>query len=247
MEAIQKINDQLNIEERSETEVEVDSQVEVIPIQVGNLNFQIEADKLEAIFARSRNGEGSVEELLADHFVHNVTEIIEERKEEMRKESDNNPTMLEMAFIQKLRSKVIKDKVPLVNSKGVSFAAAPGGEPVMETEECIDKEKGKQGMKMETVGGSNVASVMVESDRGQLLGDICKVGLMEIKYSRCLTSVNCLACCLANRAEGDNVVWRGGALPHGFQRLMDLEGVWFGCWADDGGLFDGFTLRLEQH
>nr|GMC91813.1 hypothetical protein Iba_chr05aCG5090 [Ipomoea batatas] len=72
LDTVRRINEYLETGDHMETEIEEDSQAGVIPIQIGTLNFQIEADKLEGIFMRAQNNEGSVEELLADHFVRNV-------------------------------------------------------------------------------------------------------------------------------------------------------------------------------
>nr|GMD77069.1 uncharacterized protein LOC109173561 [Ipomoea batatas] len=67
--------------------------------------------------------------------------------------------------------------------------------------------------------------IIFESNDAQWLDMVLNPVKGEVKCSKCSAKVNCLANCLANRAEGENVVWRGGALPHGFQRLMELEGI----------------------
>nr|GMD08582.1 hypothetical protein Iba_chr06cCG18070 [Ipomoea batatas] len=156
LEAIRKINAQLEIGERSETEVELESQSSVVPIQIGNLNFQIETCKLDEMIARSRNNGGSVEELLADYFVSKVANIIEGKEVETDKELDHNVAKLEMAFKEKLIAKVKTEKESLINPKGVSFAAAPGNASEARGNQS-ENEKGKDKEKQETP--SNVASV----------------------------------------------------------------------------------------
>lgn len=158
LEAVRCIKEKLEQGEQSETEMEEESQSNVVPIKVGNLNFQIEAEKLEAIFNRSKNNEGSVEELLADHFVRNVSEIIEGRIEEMRREAEQNPSKLEEAFREKLKAKVKSEGETQMKNKEVSFA--PENEP--EDKSGKNKEKEKEAHKKVEIKEelpTNVASV----------------------------------------------------------------------------------------
>nr|GME18764.1 uncharacterized protein LOC109173561 [Ipomoea batatas]GME18765.1 uncharacterized protein LOC109173561 [Ipomoea batatas] len=64
----------------------------------------------------------------------------------------------------------------------------------------------------------------------------------EVKCSVCTARVNCLARCLANRAEGEDVIWIGGALPRGFQNLVALEADGLMMKVSSAGTF----LRLLQ-
>lgn len=67
--------------------------------------------------------------------------------------------------------------------------------------------------------------VMFEFDNNQWLSMVPNPERGEVKCSVCTARVNCLARCLANRAEGEDVIWIGGALPRGFQNLVALEGI----------------------
>nr|GLL26889.1 uncharacterized protein LOC109173561 [Ipomoea trifida] len=277
LDTVRRINEYLETGDHMETEIEEDSQAGVIPIQIGTLNFQIEADKLEGIFMRAQNNEGSVEELLADHFVRNVAEIIEGSKEKESAEND-----LEAAFREKLRAKVKAEGVPMNQSKGVSFATGPGNEADEEKKGMRSNVASVSGTKQDPevvpmkTGGTmankqpvcenakqkidnvpkgpmvrdiwdwsekkSLERIIFESNDAQWLDMVLNPVKGEVKCSKCSAKVNCLAICLANRVEGENVVWRRGALPHGFKRLMDLEAA--------GLMMVVFlleiTLRLEQ-
>nr|GMD00120.1 uncharacterized protein LOC109173561 [Ipomoea batatas] len=76
--------------------------------------------------------------------------------------------------------------------------------------------------------------VMFEFDNNQWLSVVPNPERGEVKCSVCTARVNCLASYLANRAEGEDVIWIGGALPKGFQNLVALE---VSRWADDEGVF----------
>nr|GMD56025.1 hypothetical protein Iba_chr11dCG13640 [Ipomoea batatas] len=204
LESVRRINEYLEAGDHTET-IEEDSQAGVIPIQIGKLNFQIEADKLEGIFVRAQNNEGSVEELLADYFVRNVAEIIEGSKEKDTTENDHQ-TNLEMAFKEKLRAKIKAEEITPDQAKGVSFAAAPGQ---------ANAPRGRNEVRGGIDGRRNNSKSAGPGDR-QKGKQTWEPPQRRPPYQQQQA---------ANRAEGENVVWRRGAMPQGFQRLMDLEEI----------------------
>lgn len=66
--------------------------------------------------------------------------------------------------------------------------------------------------------------IIVESDEEDVLRMDLRVAGGVVQMSKCGEKVNCFAACLANRAEGENIIWKAGGLPKGFQYLMALEG-----------------------
>nr|GMC80809.1 uncharacterized protein LOC109157602 [Ipomoea batatas] len=130
LEAVRRINEQLETGEQTETEIEEDSQAGVVPIRIGTLNFQIDAGKLDEIFAKAQNNEGSVEDLLADHFVCNVAEIIDGKKDELKMEDSEYHAKLEKAFREKPRARVKrKNEASTSGAKSVEDPKPEVGDP----------------------------------------------------------------------------------------------------------------------
>ncbi|XP_019178346.1 PREDICTED: uncharacterized protein LOC109173561 [Ipomoea nil] len=71
-----------------------------------------------------------------------------------------------------------------------------------------------------------LSNVMFEGEEGHGMELNLRPDEGEVKHLTCRKCVNCIASCLANRCEGENVLFLSpGGLPHGFQRLLELEGL----------------------